>query len=67
MAKITDEMRKEYVDDFGVSCPFCHSEDIEAGSWDFGVGEFWQDVRCNSCRNMWVDIYRLTGVEEYER
>lgn len=67
MKKITDEMRKEYIENFGTDCPFCHSEDISTIEWDYGIGEVWSSVRCGECKEIWIDVYRLTGVEQYER
>lgn len=65
MKNLTDEMRKEYLENFGTRCPFCGSEDITAGDWDFGIGENWSRVYCNACGERWTDVYRLTGVEQY--
>jgi hypothetical protein len=64
--KITPKVAKEYVEGYGSECPFCDSEDIVGGETNYGAGEIWQDVLCNSCEKEWVDIYTLTGVEEKE-
>lgn len=66
MKNLTDEMRKEYLENFGTRCPFCDSENIESFDWDYGTGEVWSRVRCNDCKEKWVDVYRLIRVERYE-
>ncbi len=62
--ELTPELKKDYLDNFGTRCPYCDSEDIGAGSWDFGTGEFWQEVKCHTCKEWWTDVYTLTGIEE---
>ncbi len=64
MGKLTPEVIKEYIENFGSECPHCNSEDIEGGSWDFGSGEFWQNVVCHSCKKEWTDTYTLSGITE---
>ncbi len=66
MKKLTDEIRKEYLENFGTRCPFCDTESIRGGEWDFGIGEFWQRCYCDDCGERWTDVYRLTGVEQYD-
>jgi transcription elongation factor Elf1 len=66
MDKITDKTRKEYLENFGTECPFCGSEDISTFDWDFGIGEVWSRVRCYECKEVWIDVYKLTGVEQYD-
>ena len=66
MKKLTDEQKRDYIDNFGTRCPYCDSEEIEGGSWDLGVGQFWQNIVCHTCKKEWTDIYTLTAVEEYE-
>lgn len=65
MKKLTDEMRKKYLENFGTRCPFCDSDDIDGEDVQLGQGEIWENLWCNVCKEKWVDIYRLVGVEQY--
>lgn len=67
MNTLSPEQRKEYLENFGVECPSCGSDDITTTDWDYGIGEVWSNVRCRQCGEKWTDIYKLTGVEQYER
>ncbi len=60
---MTKKQIKDYIEDPN-HCPFCNSEDIEAGDYDFEGREVWSEVRCNACKKRWRDTYRLKEVEE---
>jgi hypothetical protein len=47
-------------------CPFCNSEDIKAGDYDFDGRQGWIEVSCNFCGKKWRDIYQLKEVEEIQ-
>jgi transposase-like protein len=66
MSKLTPEEVQDYVDNFGTYCPYCESENIDAGNWDIGTGQFWQIITCHSCNKKWTDVYTLTGLDERE-
>jgi hypothetical protein len=66
MDKITNKIRKEYLENFGTECPFCESDNISSVEWDYGTGEVWAKVRCYDCKEVWTDVYKLTGIEEYK-
>ena len=63
---------EEYVENMGVRCPGCSSEDIgsigELSTVEDGTVQ--QHMTCNSCGGSWTDYYTLTGYDcwyrEYE-
>lgn len=56
----TAEQQAEYVAHNGSACPYCGSNDIEAGSFD-GSGQM---VECLTCHKEWQEQWQLTGIEE---
>jgi len=62
---ITKKQIEAYLKD-SVHCPFCGSENIEAGQFDVSEGDksAWQNVWCNDCKKRWQDVYTLTSIEE---
>jgi formate dehydrogenase maturation protein FdhE len=51
-----------YVNEGGMRCPVCGSEEIEGGFVTTGGGEASQGMRCLRCDTRWTDIYRLDHV-----
>ncbi len=45
-------------------CPYCGSEDIDAGEWDWDNEHTCQEVRCRKCEQVWCDVYQFVGIEE---
>jgi transposase-like protein len=54
---------KRYVEHKGLACPYCGSNDLEAGIMDADGGYAWQPVTCNGCDREWQDRYKLVGGE----
>lgn len=62
---MTDEQKKKYVEQGGVNCPCCGSKDIGTETaLRSDAGTVWQDVKCNSCGELWIDKYDLVDVED---
>ena len=53
----------EYVENSGMLCPYCGSEDISAG--DCGIDGLLVsiDVECHDCEKEWLDMYDLVGYQ----
>jgi hypothetical protein len=51
-----------YLEEGGMRCPVCGSEEIEGGFVRTGGGEGSQGMRCLECDARWTDIYRLDHV-----
>jgi hypothetical protein len=51
------------IENKGVLCPFCESDDIEAGPADADE-LLTQQVRCKACTKQWRDYYERVGYEE---
>ena len=63
---------QEFVDRYienNLECPFCTNKTAEEGN-DFeysdGIGEIKIASRCTSCKNSWMNIYKLVGIEYKE-
>jgi transposase-like protein len=65
MEKLTEKMRKEYVEYDGYNCPYCGSEYIEGGEIDYEGNHHFQNIKCSSCKKEWTDIYTLTSIEPF--
>lgn len=61
------EQESKYIDNGGVKCPFCESDNITAheNPQFSGFGIF-QDIYCMDCEKEWTDEYKLIGIEEKE-
>lgn len=61
---MTDEQAAcVYVENGGVRCIYCGSEDISQRSLNTDAGIAWATVVCGACGNSWRDQYKLTGVD----
>lgn len=61
LAGSTDPAQVYYLANQGVRCPFCHSNNIEAGTGEINAGDAFQKVVCNDCEKEWTDEYKLVG------
>ena len=54
----------KYLEDDGVFCPKCRSDDIETIERIVpGIGGNTQTVRCNACKAVWRDLYKLVDFD----
>lgn len=60
----TAELQKKYLEQGGVRCPYCDSDNITGGSFDTEFGEVYQKIWCEECHKEWTDLYKLVGFEE---
>ncbi len=60
--KPTVEQEHNYIKTGGVNCPFCTSQDINAGDREADGDTIIQDVACESCGKRWRDVFTLTRV-----
>jgi len=58
---LNTDKAKDYIEGSGVRCPFCKSDDIEAGPFDGETSSC--PVTCNRCGKEWDDCYTLTGIQ----
>jgi formate dehydrogenase maturation protein FdhE len=55
--------RKEfYLENNGVFCPFCRSDNIESMGISADGAQADASIRCNTCSRDWLDLYSLTDV-----
>ena len=60
---LTDEQITTYISGGGLHCLLCKSENVRSGSTSI-VGECrYQEYTCDDCKESWVGIYQLVGVE----
>ncbi len=60
------EARRKYVENGGIACPACGSQDIVGQSIIIDNGYALQSVDCNNCSSSWTDRYRLVSVDRFE-
>lgn len=59
-----EQRETDYLKHGGAKCPYCESNDIEAGHMEWtSSGSAFQEVNCNDCGKEWKDLYNLTSVE----
>lgn len=63
---LTDEQAKAYLDGRGAKCPYCGSNDISGGDDDHSQDEVFQTIECEACHRCWVDVYKLSEVDDGE-
>ncbi len=62
---LTPKQKKKYLDQGGVRCPFCDSDQLEGDG--FGDEQSSSEhVRCLTCPKEWYDDYKLVAIREYE-
>lgn len=67
MAKpLTDQQQEEYLENHGLKCPHCGSENLNVGTLDADGPDAHAEVSCESCGERWVDVYTLIGIEEVD-
>jgi len=63
---LVDDEVKLYIEQGGVRCPFCGSDDLHTGRLQTDAGIAWQRVECCSCEARWKDQYNLTDIDRDE-
>lgn len=58
---ITDEAKLKYIKDGGNYCPYCGSDDIEAGQIQFD-DDLNANVTCLTCWRTWKEFYKVSDV-----
>ena len=60
---------EEYVKNDGENCPWCGTNNLEAGAPNVSLTLIHLPVHCLDCNTQWYDEYRLTGylVDEEQR
>jgi len=58
---LTNEQLRDYIAK-PHHCPWCESDDIEAGGFDADSNYASCSVHCNACNREWEDIYRIVGI-----
>jgi hypothetical protein len=62
--KLTKADKENYVSHPN-HCPYCESDDIDAGQGaDFDEELCTVGVLCNDCGKTWTDVYKLVSIEE---
>lgn len=64
LQKLTPDKKAAYIHSGGRRCPYCKSESIEAGDYDFDGNTVLSKVTCCNCPGRWIDVYILTDVTE---
>ena len=60
---LTPEKKEEYIQNPN-TCPYCDSEDINAGDFECDANYGWVEVSCEGCEKRWQDLFTLTGIAE---
>lgn len=58
------ELRRiEYLNNKGMRCPICRSNNIEGGSFEADDNTSWQPCSCAKCGAEWNDVYYLRQID----
>jgi transcription elongation factor Elf1 len=58
---------KKYIKSKGICCPFCDSENLDAGTMQTDAGIAWQDIECCNCGSSWRDEYELIDMTNIDK
>ena len=62
--KLSKQAKKDYVE-YPHECPYCKSENIDAGPMDASSSnEISCNVKCLCCNKSWTEYYLLNRIEE---
>lgn len=61
VAFITEQQRRAYLRD-GPACPYCRRAVLTPGRVKFRGRQGRCRVHCTSCRQSWVEVYKLTTI-----
>lgn len=61
--ELTPAMVRRYIDSEGSCCPYCGSDEIEAGPVEADADSSSGDVMCNACGKQWRDVYTLSAID----
>lgn len=62
--------KKEFLAVWGMKCPNCRSRNVNftpIGSGAFEVDYLYRDVQCRKCSATWVEVYSLTGYDNFKK
>lgn len=59
---LTPAVIKRYIDGGGTACPFCDSDDIEAGPLEADGRSASGLVECHACGECWREVFTLSAV-----
>jgi len=60
MSKINKEAEKIYINDGGIYCPFCGSENLSADNIEADDKIAWCYISCTDCDEVWLNEYTLS-------
>lgn len=62
--ELTDQQKKEYIEQGGMLCPVCKSPDVSTDPCpDVTEHGIYINCQCEDCSEEWIDRYALTDVE----
>ena len=59
---LTNEQTQKYMENRGMNCPVCETDNIETIGHDFEDNAAYLYCHCNECGEFWTDEYKLVGV-----
>jgi transcription elongation factor Elf1 len=59
---ITPAMVRRYLERKGNDCPFCGSDDLEAGTLQSDADYAWRGVTCKACGEIWDENFQMVGM-----
>ncbi len=64
----TKKQNKEYLHKHGTHCPYCDGTDIsqrlQDSTKDSPPDELTPQVTCENCGKVWIEVYKLIGIEK---
>jgi ssDNA-binding Zn-finger/Zn-ribbon topoisomerase 1 len=59
---LTRGQKRKYVQGGGVRCPYCQSQELEAGQGEFDADFAWVTVTCTDCGEEWHEVFHLATI-----
>lgn len=59
---LTEQQKRQYLEDANELCPYCGSSEITAQEFDpYGT---YRKVECETCDRNWKEVYELKTIED---
>lgn len=63
--QLTDEQKRQHIENGGWRCPYCGSNNVEGDRYpDPDGSEMRHGMECNTCGRRWTNIFAISDIEE---
>ena len=63
---LTEKRKQQYINETPNTCPFCESENINAGESDWSDSVAYRNIVCADCEKEWTEEFKMVDIQELE-